>query len=205
LSWSVVSIMDNVMHADDHLLMMSASVRGIAISVEMHYTSVNNKSSLQCFLQLSCWYQKADTSIVLCLPWRYLLLHTACKLRHVLTRVWGAFRDGVNVHWRLQGKASRDGCDEVRRVCATVRMVARWGGGSRIEQLGRIWRFGDLEGIWRRFGDGVEGGERKSVVISSIVATCLWSHSYRTLNLCRDVSGDVSPHTECTWTGKSML
>jgi hypothetical protein len=60
----------------------------------------------------------------------------------------------------MQGKASRDGCDAVRRVCATVRMAVRWGGGSRIEQLGRIWRFGDLEGIWRRFGDGVEGGER---------------------------------------------
>jgi hypothetical protein len=43
LSWSVVSIMVNVMHADDHLLMMSASVRMIAISVEMHYTSVDNK------------------------------------------------------------------------------------------------------------------------------------------------------------------
>jgi hypothetical protein len=36
----------------------------------------------------------------------------------------------------LQGKASRDGCDAVRRVCATVRMVVRWGA----ERLGRIWR-----------------------------------------------------------------
>jgi hypothetical protein len=111
------------------------------------------------------------------------------------------------MHFQLQGKASRDGCDAVRRVCATVRMVARWGGGSRIEQLGRIWRFGgdfrgDLETAWRA------GGERErcyrsqlNLLVVSLVYTERCSFAVMSLAMSLLVLCCI----ECTWTGKLIM